>query len=530
MKLFDRFLCIVQQLFESELSYNKVVVDIDEEEIKELVSIAKNHRMLNVLYNVLIIKFPNNRYVKYLYNSNQQYLKDSLMVFHKAIDMLERNNYSYCIIKGMPLSTQIYGDSLVRDIGDIDIIINVNDLKELYTDMKNIGYYQVDNNDSDDPILYFSDEYFEIKLVADTTRILPHIELKWGSSAFVKQDIAWFENVELVWINGDLIKTQNKTYALIHMFANTFTDNEDRVLSNGNIIRNYFDLAYYLEYSFHDDFNHVINVAKSLNCNRKIFSVLNSLKQLFSFNNFDINQAVKLSKSDALLYPEKMPYFSVKDDFMGGSRVPNNIVRMTSAMRIVDKDLAYYEYVRNHKLSVFSKLCLIYINRKVMKADEITEWIKCESQGSVFYRYCNYKDFIKIECKIDAKTNEDLKEKYGVKIIVINSNSFVPTLYDQFYLPINTKELSRSRVETSAGKEYSNAFINEHNELFIEPIVYGNVKKIENTYVYSFEIQKDSVLIEHNNILFEFRLYRIHSNGIHTNMGYKQEILEFLGM
>ena len=527
MKLFDKFLCIIQQIFESELSYNNVVVDIDEEEIKELVNIAKDHRMLNILYNVLIIKFPNNRYVKYLYNSNQQYLKDSLMVLHKTIDMLESNDYAYCIIKGMPLSTQIYGDPLIRDIGDIDIIINANDLKKIYTHMKDIGYYQIDNKDSDDPVLYYSDEYFEIKLVADTTQLLPHIELKWGSSAFAKQDIAWFENIELVNINGDLVKTQNKTYALIHMFANTFTDNEDRVLSQGNTIRNYLDLAYYLEYSFHDDFKHVINVAKNLYCSRKIYSVLSSLKQLFSFDNFDINSAVKLSRSDALSYPKRMPAFSFKEDFMGGSRVPNNIVRMSSAMRIIDKDCAYFEYVRNHKLSVFSKLCLLYINRKVMKLDEITEWIKCESQDSVFYRYCNYKDFIKIECEVNAQTNDDMKEKYGIKIILINSNTFMPTLYDQFYLPIDTKEFSRKRIETSAGKEYSNEFINEHNDLFIEPIVYGSVKKKNNTYVYSFEIQKDSVLIEHSKLLFEFRLYRIHPNGIHTNMGYKQEILEF---
>ena len=94
-------------------------------------------------------------------------------------------------------------------------------------------------------------------------------------------------------------------------------------------------------------------------------------------------------------------------------------------------------------------------------------------------------------------------------------------------MPINTREYSRIRIETSAGKEYSNEFINEHNDLFIEPIVYGSVKIKKNTYVYSFEIQKDSVLIEHSKLLFEFGICRIHPNGIHTNMGYKQEILEF---
>ena len=526
MRVYERFFEIVKQLFESEMDFEGVNADITKEDIKELIDIAINHKMLYIVYQVLIHKFPDDKYLKILNQKHKKYLDHTIEAIKTVVNILNDIGCPYCIIKGMPLSLLIYEDPYIRYSRDIDIIMNEEQWKDIYLRLRKFGYSQVNNENEDELSLYFSDAYFEVKLVNKEVQDYPAIELKCGSSAFGRQEIGWLDNTEIIELAGCQIKAQSREYALIHMFANTFTDNEDRVLDKGNLMRNYFDLAYYLEYCFDGDFEKIITIASKLKCSRKIYRVLNSLNQIFDFKMFKIEKAIETSRNEALLYPQIMPAFSQNDDFMGGSRVPNNVVWSNAILRLMNRDMAFCEYVKNHKASVFSKINPYYINRTILAINESTDWIKYDAMDGVHYRYCNTDTNAIIECKVESSKNDELKDRYKIKFILINSNYFVPTLYEDIHVMMCAAEFNNQKIVFNEG-DYTTEFMEKHKDLFIKSVAYVSMCKKNNYNIYTFNIKKHSVLLEHNTLLFEFSLSKVLPNGFDTNMASRQEIVEF---
>ena len=106
-----------------------------------------------------------------------------------------------------------------------------------------------------EPVLDYNENFYEYKMIPSDGNWKPTIELKTGSGEISETVLDWRKYTRQIRISDMEITAPTQDYLLLHMFAKTFLDNEDiGVLAGFPAFRNYFELAYYLEYKYVGDF------------------------------------------------------------------------------------------------------------------------------------------------------------------------------------------------------------------------------------------------------------------------------------
>ena len=115
-------------------------------EWEELLAIALSTKIFPLLFQCVKAFVPTNLLPQFeeLYTSHQQRVRDQLEALQKISFACSQESLRFVLIKGLALSYLVYGDFLTRQSGDIDILVDPNDLVGCDYVMRHCGFYQPD--------------------------------------------------------------------------------------------------------------------------------------------------------------------------------------------------------------------------------------------------------------------------------------------------------------------------------------------------------------------------------------------------
>ncbi|MGH0434999.1 nucleotidyltransferase domain-containing protein [Bacillus basilensis] len=128
-------------LLESYLNWDKVIGMI---ELHRIAGLAWKN-IQEYFFNNDSNRCTCNRLYKYLYNSykiNTLRASEQLNYTYDICRILEKNNIKYVLLKGIIISSGLYGDSGLRDFNDNDILIHPKDIDAATSLILNLGYIQ----------------------------------------------------------------------------------------------------------------------------------------------------------------------------------------------------------------------------------------------------------------------------------------------------------------------------------------------------------------------------------------------------
>ena len=522
----ESFFNFFRSLFKNELAKSDVL--IKEEDVPEFLRIASSHQLVTLSCKELSRQLPNNRYIKLYTNRLIDHHNKYICSIREVVSLFCKNKIEYCLLKGYPLALQIYGDVHLRDVGDIDVLTSRENISKAFCLLKDAGYNQENHVNSLEPVLDFNEYFHEYKMISSDGNWKPTIELKTGSAEISEPVLDWRKHTMQIKISDIEITAPSQDYLLLHMFAKTYLDNEDiGAIWGFPAFRNYFELAYFLEYKYIGDFNEIIHLAHRCGILYKIRRVLVNLRNLFDFENFKINKYYNLTKPNSeRKYPDVLKTISEKIEASGGVKTPSNIIVTPPQNRFQNLDLARYEYVKNHKIAVFSNLSPCYIARKVLKKG-FTDWIPYTRFPELNYRFGSQRDAI-IQCRINNKTNDKwIEESMKIKIRWLDSNFFSISFLGDILLPLDVKSTEYHRVFYNPTFFYSPEFVRDNKELITNPLVeYKISRDVHETY-YTIKLDKEELLKEHQSVMFEVRLARSINDISPMEYEASQEIVTF---
>ena len=522
----EMFYNFFRSLFINGLEKSDVIVE--EANVPEFLKMASLHQLVALTCKELSRQLPHNRYIKLYANRLVDHQKKYLQSFHSVISLLNENTVAYCILKGYPLALEVYGDVKLRDVGDIDILMGSDSIDKVFRLLKLKGYNQENHIDSDSPVLDYNEFFYEYKMISTYANWEPTIELKTGSSEMSEAILDWREHTRKTRFIDLEITVPKQEYLLLNMFAKAFVDNEDLGLLLGfPAFRNYFELAYYLEYKYDGDFGALIQLARECGIMFKVGRVMKSLKDIFIFRNFDIEKYTNLLfQITERKYPVFLERIPEQLEVNGGVKTPSNIIISEPRCRMQNLDWARYEYVKNHKLAVFSNLSPCFIGRRILK-NGFTDWIQYKRFPKLYYRFGSSKSVL-VECRIINEINDVwLAEGKKIKIRWLDSNFFSISFFGATLIPLERKNTGFHIVSYNTTDAYSSDFIRDNAGLVTEPLVeYKTTRDRGNTY-YLIRINREGLLIEHKSAMFEIRLAESPNDSCAMEYETTQEIVTF---
>lgn len=74
----------------------------------------------------------------------QQKYEEYIVIIKQLAELLERSKVSYCILKGFSIISSLYSSNkkIYRDFGDLDILVDKKDVKEITTILNGMGFVQ----------------------------------------------------------------------------------------------------------------------------------------------------------------------------------------------------------------------------------------------------------------------------------------------------------------------------------------------------------------------------------------------------
>lgn len=157
MKITSEEKFIFRALFSSERIDKKTLQELDYEKI---IKLASSHLILPTLYSNLkeknYLKFLEKEFVNYLKNIfdlNNERNKEFVREVKEISRLLNKNDINHVFLKSASyLLMKIYKCNGQRMIGDIDILIEENDIQKANLILEKIGYFNINEID------YFPDE------------------------------------------------------------------------------------------------------------------------------------------------------------------------------------------------------------------------------------------------------------------------------------------------------------------------------------------------------------------------------------
>jgi hypothetical protein len=250
---------------------------------------------LSVVLGEAIYSYCPQEYQIYLDEIIMQARNNSVLYLKELcrLDALFKSKgVSYILMKGMPLSKQIYNDCFVRISSDIDMLVDEDKMKMAYTLLNKMGYRQhvyfdkdrnlftIDKNSS----IYGNLDH-EIKCIKKLRiKDFAGVEIQKATTAIPFQYIEDFKkNTIEMRINNLSIKTTNVLYSFLHLIANAYENSETIMGTLRNCgIKDYFDLMISLQ-KYHDtfDWSQISDLAEKYRIKHMFLAVFLNCRDLF---------------------------------------------------------------------------------------------------------------------------------------------------------------------------------------------------------------------------------------------------------
>ncbi len=213
-----------------------------------LITSAKKYKLLPNILNILLgaeSALHNDNIIECYQENNKTREND----VHRQFKTMESINDIYpqdkiIWIKGMPLSILIYGDPMLRMIGDIDLLVDSSIQKDFSNELINRGFKK-HGIINDEIGLRFSVNFHERQFMSPS-QCLIEIKSISGEMNTVNNDnmIAdFFTHLMDIEIDGKICKTLDITYSLLHLFLTAFSNSTGWHSLSSNGLRDIYEIV-----------------------------------------------------------------------------------------------------------------------------------------------------------------------------------------------------------------------------------------------------------------------------------------------
>ena len=228
-------------LFDKEINLVLFPAKNNDKFWEKFVKIGSSHYVIPALYYKLkergYLKLLDRELISYLeeiYNQNLKRNTNLVKEVNEISKFFQSNNIDHVFLKGAALLSSIYKESLgIRMIGDIDILINNDQILKAKSLMENHGYKFIDG-----PFLPFIDDKMHLNRMINKKKFFA-VELHHRISNKIKFDTNKFINSKKILNN---IFVPNSIDLLYHTIINYQLNDDGSVKANFHL-RTLFDVV-----------------------------------------------------------------------------------------------------------------------------------------------------------------------------------------------------------------------------------------------------------------------------------------------
>ena len=405
-------------LFNSELHIETKSVDWD-----YLLDAVRKQRIYLLCYPVLASYIPDNKKAeakaKYL---NMRKIIDIQVKAIKEISQTQLKQYNTLFLKGVVLSELLYGSLYVRDPGDIDLLINPNELDDVKERLNKIGFlrsYCCLEKESEtirileptsNQVGVFHEQVFS-KIVEDIEIFL---EVKFYTSAVKERYIHFlWDSISVINVNGCHVNTTSLLLTFFHLCVNTYNNSERRfnIQDNHLRIRDYVDTYYFVKkYGSQIDWEELSRIANQTETLHKLRCVFNNLNELWG---------------DVIIEKQKKLFTRECERYTINTSETGSVVDWKTPIlcrMFAEKD-AVKEYWRLYLKRMHSERNMYWNNKVVLSAKSSALFsMTCAANSDFSFEYYFWKEKEKIH--IVLKLNKQTFMKFSSRNIRIDFNFF----------------------------------------------------------------------------------------------------------
>ena len=452
-----------------------------------------------------------------------------------CIKILKENGINYILIKGLPLSSLLFENSFIRQLGDIDIVVQEESFKTAYSLLTTNGYAPNTQWITNDNVPILWGPYFhEIQLFKSVYGFPVSVELKKGSSAtFNPFRQNWWSNLSCINISGEKITSLNREYEILHLFMNSYNNNCSQDVYLNNYLRDFFEIAWLINNCKNIDWEKIIFIANVNQALHTIYYVIKNTSSIFNIPKEHMDLFLQKTNPTEWGYLPELRHFAVDIRNNSNNDAHNRIpFKGELTTYIFNKDMAFLEYIKHYKSMIYSENNKYYTDRLQLSDNKRTDWIEYVGNGNeinMSYRYRRTK-FLFIIDLIIKNIDDRIAETGSAEIWWLDNNINSPAYYYVISSPVR-KNYKRKRVTSISAEvqfeteEFKNRIQNIEQELgnvYVETIKSGNYISIH------FYINEKTILQRIRTVEISVKLVLRLSTDYIYSLGSKPDVIEFI--
>lgn len=217
---------------------------------------VNKQKLLPLVYQKFTTEdIPFLRHASKILEANDWRCQHSLIILNELVEAFTANNIEFVVLKGIPLSIQIYGNHLARNTSDIDLLVREADIEKADLVLRNLHFEQFNNyNESqifEKPLYKYAGchEYFPYRKCISDKFIEVELAryLHWIKDPEMIERL--FQYKELINFNGITIPTLSSSALLAQMIENIYENAESmfNIIFGGTTLSNYVDFMNYIK-------------------------------------------------------------------------------------------------------------------------------------------------------------------------------------------------------------------------------------------------------------------------------------------
>ncbi|MDR2406506.1 MAG: nucleotidyltransferase family protein [Bacteroidales bacterium] len=337
---------------------------------------AERHKIFPFIYNVIIPFVPlkqqtlfDHRYYDFITKCNI-YLRELGIIFRLAME----HNIRMVLLKGFSLSKLVYDDLYKRPFGDLDLLVDEENLEKIYYLLNETGYEQYAGYDEESKKhitvntvnFKYQLDYHEFPCLKTIDGFNILVELKRYSSAIpLKYIVDFLNNTRTINIAGMDICTTDITYSFLHLCSNVYHDLESVYGALvGTQLGDFLDIAIFLrKYGQSLNWNTVYELSIKYEIAHKIYYLLNRVAEIFDYKAVGQDIIDRFSPVHISSYSydgnSDGSFFNWKSDFI--ERMFNDVVRIIESRRLYIRKMYEKKHAGNFE-EVFNDTTEIIFN------------------------------------------------------------------------------------------------------------------------------------------------------------------------
>lgn len=251
---------------------------------KSLCDLATKHKLHPILLDILhSYKGSANSWI---YMDYRKDYKAREAKAHNQIKTLELIGTMFPLeqfvwIKGMPLSTLLYGDPLYRQIGDIDLLVDPSIQRDVVDGLLQRGFRALGIVNHEIGMRY-SVNYHEVQLASPYSSFLEIKNLSGEMDIFINDQMPedFCDNTTQIHMCGYNYRTLNPLYTLIHLFLALISNSTSWFFMDDNGLREMYDIVAFIN-NYEVDYSELSAITQSYGIHTLIAEMMRKVNRLF---------------------------------------------------------------------------------------------------------------------------------------------------------------------------------------------------------------------------------------------------------